>query len=159
MKIYKKASGRPSVDWTQAVVEALCWGWIDGLKKSLDAESYLQRFTPRRARSVWSKRNREHVERLLAEGRMQPVGLTHVDAAKADGRWEAAYSAQNEMVFPPAFLAAVEAHPVARRTFEGLSKSKRHLIFYGLTSAKKPETKQRRFDKFLTMLVEGKSPR
>ena len=87
LKIYKKGSGQKTINWEEAVVEALCWGWIDGIKKSFDDEAYLQRFTPRRKSSNWSKRNREHVDRLIAEGRMQEVGMVHVRAAQADGRW------------------------------------------------------------------------
>ena len=92
LKIYKKGSGIKTISWEQAVIESLCWGWIDGVKKSLDDQAYLQRVTPRRKGSMWSKRNREHVERLIKENRMQEPGLRHVHAAQADGRWEAAYS-------------------------------------------------------------------
>lgn len=91
LKIYTKSSGLKTITWQEAVIEALCWGWIDGIKKPLDEKSYLQRFTPRRAKSTWSKRNREHVERLLAQNRMREPGLLHVREAKADGRWDAAY--------------------------------------------------------------------
>jgi uncharacterized protein YdeI (YjbR/CyaY-like superfamily) len=92
IKVFKVKTGKPSVSWTEIVIEALCWGWIDGVKKSIDGEAYLQRITPRRPRSSWSKRNREHVERLIDEGRMQEPGLVQVRAAKADGRWKNAYA-------------------------------------------------------------------
>jgi uncharacterized protein YdeI (YjbR/CyaY-like superfamily) len=151
LKIYKKGSGQKTVDWEGAVIEALCWGWIDGIKKSLDDEAYLQRFTPRRPNSNWSKRNREHVERLVAEGRMQESGLIHVRAAQANGRWQAAY-ASSEMTVPEDFMAAVEERPLAKAFFETLNRQNRYAIAYGLQSAKKPETRQKRFDSFLAML-------
>ena len=154
LKIYKKASGRKTVTWNEAVVEALCWGWIDGIKKSFDDEAYLQRFTPRRKKSNWSKRNREHVERLITEGRMQEPGMVHVRAAQADGRWEAAYAA-SEMTVPEDFLAALEKRPAAKTFFDTLNKRNRYAIAYQLQTAKKPETRQRRFEKFLDMLENG----
>lgn len=100
IKIFKKGAGVPSVNWDQVVIETLCWGWIDGVKKSLDDQAYLQRITPRKARSNWSKKNTELVERLTIEGRMEEPGLVHVRAAKADGRWENAYSPASEMKVP-----------------------------------------------------------
>ena len=157
VKIFKKKSGIASVTWDDVVIEALCWGWIDGVKKSIDDQAYLQRVTPRRVRSNWSKRNRKHVERLLNEGRMMESGLVHVRAAKADGRWENAYAA-SEMKVPEDFLAALESKPEAKHFFETLTKSSHYVIAYGLTSAKKPETRQRRFKKFLDMLVSEEKP-
>ena len=106
IKMFKKDSGIPSVTWNEVVIETLCWGWIDGIKKSLGDEAYLQRITPRKPRSNWSKRNTEHVERLINEGRMKASGLKHVNAAKADGRWEKAYAANRDMAVPADFLAA-----------------------------------------------------
>lgn len=155
LKIYKKASGKPSVDWNEAVIEALCWGWIDGVKKSLDEEAFLQRFTPRRAGSNWSKRNREHVERLLGEGRMQPPGMVHVEAAQADGRWEAAYTPASEMTIPEDFIAALAERPTAQAFFATLNKQNLYAIGYRLQTAKKPETRQKRFNQFLAMLEKG----
>lgn len=155
LKIYKKSSGRKTITWEESVIEALCWGWIDGLKKSFDDRAYLQRFTPRRKRSNWSKRNREHVERLIADGRMQPAGLVHVEAAKSDGRWESAYAPQSEMKVPDDFLAALENRPAAKKTFSKLNKANLYAIAYRLATAKKPETRQRRFDKLLAMLEKG----
>ncbi|MFT5141951.1 MAG: hypothetical protein ACI84D_000562, partial [Thalassolituus oleivorans] len=152
VKMFKKKTGIPSVTWDDVVIESLCWGWIDGVKKSIDDQAYLQRITPRRARSNWSKRNREHVERLTSECRMTESGLVHVRAAKADGRWENAY-AVSEMEVPADFLAALESNPKVKQFFETLKKSSHHSIAYGLTSAKKPETRQRRFAKFMDMLV------
>jgi uncharacterized protein YdeI (YjbR/CyaY-like superfamily) len=158
VKIFKKGAGVSSVSWNQVVIETLCWGWIDGVKKSLDDRAYLQRITPRKARSNWSKKNTEHVERLTIEGRMEEPGLVHVRAAKADGRWENAYSPASEMKVPADFLAALESMPEVKQFFETLNKSNRYVIAYGLTTAKKPETRQRRFEKFMDMLVRQEKP-
>ena len=158
VKIFKKKSGVPTVSWNDVVIETLCWGWIDGVKKSLDDQAYLQRITPRKARSNWSKRNTEHVARLIAEGRMQESGMVHVRAAKADGRWENAYAPASETKVPPDFLAALESRPEAKQFFQTLNKSSRYAITYGLTTAKKPETRQRRFDKFMDMLDRQEKP-
>ncbi|VAW71480.1 conserved hypothetical protein [hydrothermal vent metagenome] len=157
LKIFKKKSGITSVTWDDVVIEILCWGWIDGIKKSIDDQAYLQRVTPRKARSNWSKRNRDHVERLISEGRMMEPGLVQVYAAKADGRWENAYAA-SEMKVPEDFLTALEKKPKAKQFFKTLTKSSRYVIAYGLTSAKKPETRQRRFVKFIDLLVKGEKP-
>ncbi|GAB5452928.1 MAG: YdeI/OmpD-associated family protein [Halioglobus sp.] len=158
VKIFKKGSGVPSVTWSEVVIEVLCWGWIDGVKKSLDEHSYLQRITPRKARSNWSQKNTEHVERLIAEGRMQAPGLAHVDAAKADGRWENAYAPASQMKVPADFLTALEKKPKVKQFYETLNKSNRYAIAYGLESAKRPETRQRRFEKFMDMLIREEKP-
>ncbi len=157
IKVFKVKTGKPSVSWNEIVIEALCWGWIDGIKKSIDGEAYLQRITPRKPRSTWSKRNRAHAERLIGEGRMQEPGLVQVRAAKADGRWKNAYAA-SEMKVPADFLAAVERKPKAKQCFETLNKSNRYTIAYGLTTAKRPETRKKRFDEFLEMLIRGEKP-
>lgn len=157
VKIFKKNSGVLSVSWNDVVVEVLCWGWIDGVKKTFDDQSYLQRITPRTVRSSWSKRNTEHVERLISEGRMKEPGLVHVRAAKADGRWENAYVA-SEMEVPADFLAAIEEQPRVKLFFETLNKSSRYVIAHDLMSAKKPETRQRRLEKFLDMLIREEKP-
>lgn len=157
VKIFKKNTGIPSVTWNDVVIEVLCWGWIDSIKKSFDDQAYLQRITPRKARSNWSKRNREHVERLINDGRMMEPGLVHVRAAQADGRWENAYVA-SELEVPADFLAALASRPKAKQFFETLNKSSRYLIAYGLTSAKRPETRQRRFAKFMDMLAREEKP-
>ncbi|QDV23864.1 YdeI/OmpD-associated family protein [Aureliella helgolandensis] len=157
VKMFKKTSGVASVTWDDVVVEALCWGWIDGVKKSIDDQVYLQRITPRRARSNWSKRNKAHAERLIREGRMTESGLVHVRAAKADGRWENAYTA-SETEVPADFMAALESEPKAKQFFETLNKSSRYVIAYGLASAKKSETRQKRFAKFMDMLVREENP-
>ena len=158
VKIFKKGSGIPSVDWLEIVLETLCWGWIDGVKKSLDSHSYLQRITPRKANSGWSKKNTAHVERLTAEGRMQEPGLAQVRAAKEDGRWDRAYAPASEMRMPTDFLTALEQAPAAKRFFESLSKSSQYVIMYGLSTAKKVETRQRRFEKFMDMLLREVKP-
>ena len=157
VKIFKKHTSIPSVTWDDVVIESLCWGWIDGIKKSIDEQAYLQRITPRKARSNWSKRNREHVERLINEDRMTESGLVHVRAAKADGRWENAYRV-SEMNVPVDFITALESNPNAKQFYETLTKSSRFVIAYGLTSAKKPETRQRRFEKYMDMLILEKKP-
>ena len=158
VKVYKKHTGILSVTWNDIVIESLCWGWIDGIKKSIDDQAYLQRITPRKSRSMWSRRNAEHVERLISECRMMEPGLVHVRAAKEDGRWQRAYVV-SEMEVPADFLAAVESQPSVKTFFETLSKSSRYSIAYGLTSAKKPETRERRFAKFMNMLVVGEKPK
>lgn len=158
VKIYKKKTGIQSVTWNDVVIEALCWGWIDGIKKSIDDQAYLQRITPRQTRSNWSKRNTDHAERLISEGRMMESGLVHIRAAKADGRWEKAYVV-SEMEVPADFLAALESNPNVKEFYETLNKSSRYAIAYGLISAKKPETRLRRFTKFLNMLVHEEKPK
>ena len=158
VKIFKKSTGIQSVTWNDIVIESLCWGWIDGIKKSIDEQAYFQRITPRTVRSNWSKRNTLHVERLISEGRMKESGYVHVRAAKADGRWENAYVV-SKMEVPEDFLVALENQPSVKQFFETLNKSSRYVIAYGLTSAKKAETRQRRFIKYMTMLVHEKKPK
>jgi uncharacterized protein YdeI (YjbR/CyaY-like superfamily) len=158
VKIYKKSTGIQSVTWNDVVIEALCWGWIDGVKKSIDDQAYLQRITPRKMRSNWSKRNTEHAARLIRESRMMESGLVHIRAAKADGRWENAYVV-SEMEVPADFLAALESKLNVKAFFETLNKSSRYVIAYGLISAKKPETRLRRFAKFMNMLSHEEKPK
>ena len=158
VKIFKKNTKIESVTWDDVVVESLCWGWIDGIKKSIDEQAYLQRITPRTSRSNWSKRNTEHVERLITEKRMKEPGLVHVRAAKADGRWESAYVV-SQMEVPNDFLVALNSEPHAKTFFETLSKSSRYVIANALLSAKKAETRQKRFDKYMAMLVAGEKPK
>lgn len=124
-RIYKKASGHPTVTYVQALDAALCWSWIDGLRKSFDEESFLQRFTPRKAKSVWSQVNREHIARLTKAGRMTPHGQRHVDSAVADGRWAAAYApirSTTKASIPDDLRAAIEKNARARKKFASLSK-------------------------------------
>ncbi|MEW6992060.1 YdeI family protein [Colwelliaceae bacterium 6441] len=157
IKIYKKNTGILSVTWDDVVIEAICWGWIDGIKKSIDEQSYLQRITPRKARSNWSKRNTKHAERLIKENRVMEPGLVQIRSAKADGRWDNAYVA-SEIEVPEDFLIAVNSKPDAKAFYRTLNKSSRYVIAYGLTSAKKPETRQRRFEKFINMLIDEEKP-
>lgn len=159
LKIYKKASKIPSIDWEQAVIEAIAWGWIDGIKKSCDTLSYYQRFTPRRARSNWSQKNRDHAENLMTKGRMQAPGLAHVSAAKADGRWDAAYAGSATMEIPADFLAALADNPKARAFYETLNRSSIFVIYHRLHSAKRPQTRADRMAKLLDMLARGEKPR
>ena len=157
IKIYKKNTRIQSVTWDDVVIESLCWGWIDGVKKSIDDQAYLQRITPRQTRSNWSKRNTKHAERLISENLMMESGLVHIRAAKADGRWENAYVV-SEMEVPTDFISALESKPSIKEFYETLNKSSRYAIAYGLISAKKPETRLRRFTKFMNMLVNEEKP-
>lgn len=157
LKIYKKSSGEKTISWSEGVVEALCWGWIDSVKMPLDANAYLQRFTPRRKGSDWSKRNREHVERLIAEERMREPGLAQVRAAQADGRWANAYAPGSEMTVPDDFLAALEARPEAKAFFGTLNRTNLYAIAYRLQTAKKAETRQKRFETLLALLESGEA--
>ena len=153
MRIYKKGSDVPSVTWTDCVVEALAYGWIDGQKASLDDRAYLQRLTPRRSGSSWSKTNREHAERLISEGRMTPDGLAQVEAAKGDGRWDGAYAGQADMAIPQDFLDALEALPEAKAFFATLDRKNLYPIYYRLHTAKRPETRAKRMQAMLDQLA------
>jgi uncharacterized protein YdeI (YjbR/CyaY-like superfamily) len=155
VKIAKKASGISSVTYDEALDVALCYGWIDGAKHGLDDMYFLQKFTPRRSKSTWSKRNVAKVAELIAAGRMKPAGLAEVDAAKADGRWDAAYDSQKDMTVPEDFLQAVAANPSAQESYKALNKANIFAIAYRLRTAKKPETRRRRFDMLLAMLARG----
>ena len=156
LKFARKNSGIPSVNYEEAVLAALCYGWIDGQAKGLDDTHHLQKFTPRRARSKWSKINCGRAERLIAEGKMQPAGLAEVERAKADGRWEAAYDSPSNMEVPDDLRAALEQNEAARAFFEGLNSTNRYAILYQIHDAKRPETRARRIEKFVQMLAEGK---
>jgi uncharacterized protein YdeI (YjbR/CyaY-like superfamily) len=155
VQIFKAGSGRPSVTWTDCVVEAIRFGWIDGQKQPLDAVSFLQRLTPRKPKSNWSAKNREHATRLIAEGRMTPAGLAHVDAVKADGRWEAAYAGSAAMVIPQDFLDALETMPDAKAFFETLDRKNLYPIYYRLQTAKRPETRAKRMAQILAQFERG----
>lgn len=157
LKIAKKGSGHVSVDYAGALDVALCFGWIDGQKNKFDDEYWLQKFTPRRARSKWSKINREKVERLIAEGRMREAGLAEIEAAKADGRWDAAYDSQSKITVPDDLQAALDANPDAKAFFDTLNSANRYAILYRVHEAKRPETRQRRIDNFITMLNNGET--
>lgn len=155
LKFYKKGSGKTSVNYAQALDVALCFGWIDGQTKSLDEEAYLQKFTPRRAKSFWSKRNIEHVERLTREGKMKTAGLKEVEAAKSDGRWEQAYDSPANMSMPEEFLKELSKNKKAQDFFKSLNKTNTYAIGWRLQTAKLPETKQKRIKVIIEMLARG----
>ena len=153
---HKKASGVASIDWQQAVVEALAWGWIDGIRKSQSDSQWVQRFTPRKAGGSWSQINRTHAERLIAEGRMQPAGLRQVQIAQENGRWQAAYSGGKTAEVPQDFqLALATAPQSARDQFARLDARARYAIFYRVTTAKRPETRAKRIADFIARLTRG----
>ncbi len=152
VKFAKKGSGVQSVSYGEAVESALCFGWIDGQMKSLDERFYLQRFTPRRRRSAWSKVNVEKATALIEAGRMRPAGLAEVERAKADGRWDAAYAGQRSASVPDDLERELDTRPAAKAFFAGLSSQNRYAILYRLQDAKKPETRERRLRKFVEML-------
>ncbi|RKH42732.1 YdeI/OmpD-associated family protein [Corallococcus sicarius] len=157
LKLAKLDSGIPSVTYAQALDVALCYGWIDGQKDAFDDAYWLQRFTPRGARSKWSKINCGKVDALIAAGRMKPTGLLQVEAARADGRWEAAYAGAKDIVVPEDLLRALDANPKAKAFFATLKSANRYAILYRLHEAKKPETRARRLEKFVAMLEAGET--
>jgi len=156
IKMAKKASGIRSITYAQALEIALCYGWIDGQSKSIDEDWFWQRFTPRRARSLWSKRNRDIVARLIADGRMKPSGRAEIDRAKADGRWDAAYDSPANAKVPSDLAASLRQSPGAKRFFQSLDARNRYAILHRLETAKKPETRARRLASFMEMLIEGR---
>jgi uncharacterized protein YdeI (YjbR/CyaY-like superfamily) len=158
VRIFKKSTGQPSVTWDDCVVAAIAWGWIDGLRKGLDDTSFLQRLTPRRARSNWSQKNVQHAERLIEQGRMQAAGLAHVEAARSDGRWATAYAGSATMVMPEDFLAALQQDPAAHAFYATLKRQSQFAIYYRLHSAKRPETRQKRMAELLAKLARGETP-
>lgn len=153
LRLAKKAAELSSVSYAQALDVALCYGWIDGQKKSHDADSWLQKFTPRGKRSVWSKVNREKVETLVAAGRMMPAGLAAVEAAKGDGRWDRAYDSPSTATVPDDFQAAMDAAPDAAAFFATLNGQNRYAILWRIQTAVKPETRARRIEQFVAMLA------
>jgi uncharacterized protein YdeI (YjbR/CyaY-like superfamily) len=157
LQIAKKKSGIDSVDHPQALDVALCFGWIDGQRKGVDETHYLQRFTPRRSRSIWSKINRTKVAALIASGDMQPSGLAEMERAKADGRWDAAYDGHRASTVPDDLAAAFAEDPVAGSFFATLDSTNRYAVLHRLQTAKKPETRARRLAQFVTMLSEHRT--
>jgi uncharacterized protein YdeI (YjbR/CyaY-like superfamily) len=157
LKLAKKGSGVPSINWEEAVEAALCFGWIDGQRQSRDATYFLQRLTPRSKRSIWSKVNTEKVAALIASDRMRLAGLAEVDRAKADGRWETAYAAQSKAEVPEDLQAFLDAHPDAAAFFATLTSQNRFAFLFRLHNAKKPETRARRFAEFTRMLSAGET--
>ncbi len=155
IKVYKKDSGVPSIDWNGCVIEALAWGWIDGIKKTCDESSWYQRLTPRKNNSGWSKKNRTHAELLITQKRMQPPGLLEVEAARSDGRWEAAYAGSADFEIPKDFLKVLSNNEKALKTFESLNRRNLFTIYHRLHTAQKPETRQNRMNKILEILSKG----
>ncbi len=157
VRIAKKDVDVASVRYPEVLESALCFGWIDGRREALDARHFLQRFTPRRSRSRWSKINREKSEQLIAQDRMRPAGLVEVERAKADGRWAAAYAGQKSSTVPDDLQRELDARPEAKAFFASLSSQNRYAIVYRLNDAKKPETRARRLAKFVGMLEAGET--
>jgi uncharacterized protein YdeI (YjbR/CyaY-like superfamily) len=159
LRLAKAQSELKSVSRADALDVALCYGWIDGQARSYDAESWLQKFTPRGKRSVWSKRNREHVERLIAGGEMRPAGLAAIESAKADGRWDRAYDSPSMATVPPDLQAALDHRPRAKEFFDTLTRGNRYVILHRVQTAVKPETRSRRIAQFIDMLERRETPR
>jgi uncharacterized protein YdeI (YjbR/CyaY-like superfamily) len=160
LRIYKTSSGVPSITTAEALDVVLCWGWIDGIRKALDEQSYLQRYTPRRARSIWSQNNRDHVARLTSAGRMTPAGQRQVDAAKADGRWSAAYApirSVSEDSLPADLRAAIEASPPARKTFRTLGRQNLFALSFRTNAMKTPAGRARKIAALVAMLARGET--
>jgi len=157
LKIAKKGCAVPSVSYDEAVDTALCYGWIDGQRKAHDETHFLQRFTPRRKASVWSKRNVEKVAALVAVGRMRPAGQAEVEAAKADGRWEKAYAGSSSIEVPDDFQAALDRNKRAKKFFDGLGRTKRFSFLWRIGTAKRAETRKKRIDEYVTLLAQQKT--
>lgn len=155
LKLFKKASGIPSITWEEAVIEALAVGWIDSTKRPGGPDHWHQRFSPRKPRSPWSQKNRAHANRLIAEGRMTPAGLAQVQAAQKDGRWDAAYSGGSQAEVPQDFLDALARNPQAKAQYDTLNAQNRFAIYYRLTTAKRPETRAKRIADFVALLARG----
>ncbi len=158
VKLAKKGAGVPSVDWEQMVEVLLCFGWIDGRANRLDDAFYLQRITPRRAKSIWSAKNVATVERLIAEGRMRPAGLAAVEAAKADGRWERAYGGPATITVPDDLAAALDAVPAARAAIDLLKGQDRYAVLHRVHIATTPATRARRIAAAVQQLAGGRRP-
>jgi len=157
IKLAKKGSGETTVTYAEAVETALCFGWIDSQAKTFDDKFYIQKFTPRRPKSVWSLKNRHKVEQLIADGQMKPAGLEQVNAAKSDGRWDAAYEGSSTAEAPEDFMKVLAKNKKAAAFYETLNKSNKYAIIWRLYHSKKPETRQANIEKFVNMLAEGKS--
>lgn len=155
LKIFKKDSWKKTISYAEALDVALCYGWIDGQRKAYDGQAWLQKFTPRRAKSIWSKINIGHVERLINEGRMRPSGLKAIEEAKADGRWENAYDSPSKMVIPEDFLKELSKNKKAETFFRGLNKTNLFSIGFRLQTAKKQETREKRMKEIIEMLAKG----
>ena len=157
LRIFKKDAHRKSLTYAEALDQALCYGWIDGQKKPCDDLSWLQKFTQRRPKSGWSKKNTQHVERLIKAGAMTPAGMQAVEAAKADGRWQSAYASSRSAIPPEEFLKELSKNKRAQAFFKTLNKANVYAIVYRLEMAKKPETREKRMKTILDMMDQGKS--
>lgn len=157
MRMAKKASGIKSITYPEAVEVALCYGWIDGLKRPESPTTWLQRFTPRRRRSIWSEINRNKALGLIAGGRMTPAGLEEVERAKRDGRWDAAYASPKSATMPPDFQKELNRHPKAKAFFKTLSRTNSYAIMWRIQTAKQPETRARRIATYIEMLEKGET--
>jgi uncharacterized protein YdeI (YjbR/CyaY-like superfamily) len=160
IKIHKKDSGLPSITAPEALDVMLCWGWIDGLRKGFDSKSFLQRYTRRRAKSIWSQVNRDNVARLIAEKRMTPHGLAQIDAAKRDGRWGAAYAPIRKTSadqLPPDLLAAIRANARARKTFEGLNRVNLFALAFRTNNMKTAAGREKKIASLVAMLARGET--
>lgn len=155
LRIAKKGSGLESVTYAETLDVALCYGWIDGLKRKYDEQSFIQKFTPRRPRSLWSKINRAKAEALIASGQMQPAGLAAIEAARADGRWDAAYDSASKATVPEDFQTALDRNQKAKAFFATLDRANRYAILFRIQTATKPETRARRITQFIAMLARG----
>ncbi len=153
--LYHKKGGAVSIDWEQAVIEALAHGWIDGIRKTVNETQWMQRFTPRKPGSAWSQKNIAHAEKLIVEGRMKPAGLAHVLAARSDGRWEVAYSGGKGADLPQDFLDAVAQNPAATETLKTLDAKNRYAMYYRLVTTKRPETRAKKLAEYVAMLARG----
>jgi uncharacterized protein YdeI (YjbR/CyaY-like superfamily) len=152
LKIAKKEASTPTVSYAEALDSALCYGWIDGQKSAFDDKYWLQKFTPRGAKSIWSKVNCNKAEALIAQGRMQPAGLRQVELAKSDGRWERAYESQSKITIPDDFQRALDNNPNAKEFFNTLDSANRYAFLFRIQAAKKPETRSAKIQKFVEML-------
>src|SRR5579859_249389 len=157
LRVFKKDSGAKTISYAEALDQALCFGWIDGQKKLHDSESWLQKFTPRRPRSGWSKKNTGHAERLIKSGEMTSSGLAEISAAKADGRWKAAYVSFGKATAPADFLKVLAKNKKANAFFKTLSKTNLYSIVYRLQTAKKPDTRKKRMEAIIEMLERGET--
>ncbi len=155
LKIAKKETGIPSVSYAEALESAICYGWIDGQKASFDGTYWLQKFTPRRPKSIWSKVNCDKATALIAEGRMQPAGLQQMELAKADGRWDVAYESQSKITIPADFQRELDKNQKAMDFFSTLDSTNRYAILFRIQTAKKPETRSARIHKFIEMLAQN----
>ena len=155
LRFFKKDTGEKSINYKEALDEALCYGWIDGQLNKFDEKSYIQKFTPRRPKSTWSKKNTEHIERLTALGKMKPAGLAEVEKAKADGRWEKAYDSLSQMQIPDDFMKLLSKNKKAQAFFDSLNKTNRYAIAWRLQTAKKSETREKWMIRILEMLSKN----